>query len=75
MSKENTVMAKRLPDGTLVQMFPDGTTRPFAADETDWSALRSMSDGQINAAAVNDPDNPPWSRQRQAHLRRVPKQM
>jgi len=72
MSKENTIVAKRRPDGTLVQVLPDGTTRPFPHDETDWSALRAMSDAEINAAARSDPDNPPWSRQRQAHLRRVP---
>ncbi len=72
MSKENTIVAKRRPDGTLVQVLPDGTTRPFPPDETDWSALRTMSDAEINAAALSDPDNQPWSRQSQAHLRRVP---
>jgi len=35
MSKENTIVARRLPDGTLVQVLPDGTTRPFPADETE----------------------------------------
>jgi hypothetical protein len=73
MSKEDTIVAKRRHDGTLVQVLPDGTTRPFPADETDWSALRAMSDAEINAAAFNDPDNPPWSRERQALLRRVPR--
>jgi hypothetical protein len=75
MSKEILSWPSVFLTGRLFKMFPDGTTRPFPADETDWSALRSMSDGEINAAALNDPDNPPWSRQRQAHLRRVPKQM
>jgi len=73
MSNENTIVAKRLPDGTLAQLLPDGTTRPFPSDETDWFALRSMSDAEINAAALSDPDNPPWSAERQAHLRRVPR--
>jgi putative transcriptional regulator len=72
MSKENTIVAKRRPDGTLVQMLPDDTTQPFPLDETDWSALRAMSDAEINAAALSDPDNPPWSPERQAHFRRVP---
>lgn len=71
-NKENTILAKRLPDGTLVQVLPDGTLRPFPPDETDWAALRTMSDEEINAAARDDPDNPPLTPERQASLRRVP---
>jgi len=72
MSKENTIVAKRLPDGRLVQVLPDGTTRPFPADQTDWAALRAMTEEEINAAALSDPDNPPLTPERQARLKRVP---
>lgn len=72
MSKENTIKAKRLSDGTLVQVLPDGTTCPFPPDRTDWAALRAMTDDEINAAALADPDNPPITAERQAHLKRVP---
>jgi putative transcriptional regulator len=71
-SKENTIVARRLPDGTLVQVLPDGTTRPFPPDETDWAALRAMDENEINAAALDDPDNPPLTPERQAWLKRVP---
>ncbi|HEV2956555.1 MAG TPA: hypothetical protein VGX95_10585 [Xanthobacteraceae bacterium] len=71
MSKENTIRAKRLPDGSLVQVLPDGTTRPFPPDQTDWTALRAMTEEEINAAALADPDNPPITPERQARLRRV----
>jgi putative transcriptional regulator len=72
MSDENTIRARRLPDGTLVQVLPDGTTRPFPPDRTDWAALDAMTDEDVNAAALADPDNPPLTPQRQARLKRVP---
>ncbi len=72
MSKENTIVARRLPDGSLVQVLPDGTTRPFPPDETNWAALRAMTDEEIEAAALADPDNPPLTPERQARLRPVP---
>jgi putative transcriptional regulator len=72
MTKENTIRAKRLADGSFVQVLPDGTTRPFPPDQTDWAALRAMTDDEINAAALDDPDNPPITLERQARLKRVP---
>jgi putative transcriptional regulator len=69
---ENTIVVKRLPDGSIVQVLPDGTTRPFPADRTDWAALRAMTEEEINAAALSDPDNPPLTPERQARLKRVP---
>jgi putative transcriptional regulator len=72
MSKENTIRAKHLPDGSFVQVLPDGTTRPFPPDQTDWAAPRAMTDEEINAAALADPDNPPITPERQARLKRVP---
>jgi putative transcriptional regulator len=73
MSKENTIVARRLPDGTIVQVLPDGSTRPFPPDRTDWAALRAMTDEEIHAAALSDPDNPPLTPERQAKMRRVPR--
>ena len=67
-----SIVARRLPDGTLVQVLPDGSTRPFPPDRTDWAALRAMTDTEINTAALSDPDNPPLTRERQARLKRVP---
>ena len=72
MSKENTIVATRLADGTLVQVLKDGTTQPFPPDRTDWAALRAVTEEEITAAALSDPDNPPWTSERQAHLKRVP---
>jgi putative transcriptional regulator len=46
--------------------------RPFPPDETDWTALQGMSEEEINAAALTDPDNPPRTPEREKHLKRVP---
>jgi hypothetical protein len=70
--QENTIVAKRLPDGTLVEVLPGGSTRRFPPDRTDWAALSAMTDTQINAAALSDPDNPPLTPEREARLKRVP---
>ncbi len=72
MSEENTIRARRLTDGTLVQVLADGSTRPFPPDQTDWTALRAVTDEEINAAALGDPDNPPLTAERQTRMRRVP---
>ena len=73
MSKERTIRARRLEDGTLIQILPDGTTRPFPPDRTDWAALRAMTEEEINAIALTDPDNPPRTAEREKHLKRVPR--
>jgi putative transcriptional regulator len=60
MSIENTIVTKRLSDGTLVQVHPDGTTRPLE-DNTDWARLREMTEQEVHAAALADPDAPPMT--------------
>ena len=72
MSKERTIVARRLKDGTVVRVLPDGSTKPFPPDRTNWAALRTMTKAEINAAALADPDNPPRTREREKHLKRVP---
>jgi putative transcriptional regulator len=59
MSKKPTIIkAKRLEDGRIVQILPDGGTRPFS-DEFDWSRADAMTDEDIHAAALSDPDASP----------------
>jgi putative transcriptional regulator len=72
MSKGRTIRARRLEDGTLVEVLRNGRTRPFPPDRTDWSALRKMTEEEIVAAALTDPDNPPRTLKMQKRLRRVP---
>jgi hypothetical protein len=60
MSKENTIVARRQADGTLVQILPDGPARPLK-DKTDWKRLRAMGEDEVHAAALADPDAQPLS--------------
>ena len=72
MSKKNTIVAKRQSDGTVVQVLPDGSTKPLE-DKTDWDRLRAMTDEQVVAAALTDPDARPLTPQRLRTARRVPR--
>jgi putative transcriptional regulator len=72
MSKENTIVAKRRSDGTIVQVLPDGSTKPFE-DKTDWDRLRAMTDEEVTAAALADPDARPLTIEQLRTARRVPR--
>jgi putative transcriptional regulator len=72
MSKENTIVAKRRSDGTIVQVLPDGSTKPLE-DKTDWARLRAMNDDDVTAAAMADPDARPMTREQLRTARRVPR--
>ena len=65
------VRARRLPNGTVVEILPDGTTRPLE-DTTDWVRLDAMTEEEIEANALSDPDNPPLTDEELARLQRVP---
>jgi putative transcriptional regulator len=56
MSSENTIYARRLPDGKIVQVMPDGTTRPFES-KTDWASFNALTEEEVTAAALSDPDS------------------
>lgn len=72
MSKENTIVAKRQSDGSLVQVLPDGSTKPLE-DKTDWARLRAMTDEEVIAAAMADPDAQPMTREQLRTARRAPR--
>ncbi len=71
MTESNIVRARRLPDGRLVQVLPDGSTRPFPASRTDWKRLAEMTEEEIEANAQSDPDNPPITEEELKFFRRV----
>jgi len=74
LSKPITIVAKQLSDGTLVQVLPDGSTRPLE-DKTEWSRLLAMTDEEVTAAAHADPDARPMTpvQLQRAHRVHVPK--
>jgi putative transcriptional regulator len=72
MSKVNIIVAKRQSDGTLVQVLPDGATKPLE-DKTNWKRLREMTEAEVHAAALADPDAQPLTEADLARMKRVPR--
>jgi putative transcriptional regulator len=73
MSESDIVRVRSLPDGTLLQVMPDGSTRPYvSATKTDWARLEAMTEEEIEANALSDPDNPPMTAEELARMRPVP---
>lgn len=71
MSETNTIKARRLPNGVVVQIMPDGSQYPLE-DKTDWTRLKNMTEEEIEAGARADPDNPPMTDEELKRLRRIP---
>jgi putative transcriptional regulator len=71
MNEENTIRARRSADGQLVQVLPDGSTRPLVG-KTDWAYLDAMTDEEAYQNALNDHDNPPLTTEQLAKMRRIP---
>jgi putative transcriptional regulator len=72
MSKKNTIVARRQTNGRLVEVLPDGSTGPLE-DKTDWSRLRAMTEEEVYAAALADPDAQPLTDSGLARMKRVPR--
>ncbi|MGF1601553.1 MAG: hypothetical protein ACFCU8_05935 [Thermosynechococcaceae cyanobacterium] len=61
MSEETIVQARLQEDETIVQVLSDGSEK-ILESQTDWDRVDAMTDEQIEAAALSDPDCPPSSR-------------
>jgi putative transcriptional regulator len=73
MCEKVLVQVLHLPDGTLLQIMPDGSTRPYESpDRTDWARLEAMTEEEIEANALADPDNPPLTDEELARMRPAP---
>ena len=46
-----------MSESTIVRYQPGRDPKPVG--KTDWQRLRAMSDEEVEANAVSDPDNPP----------------
>jgi putative transcriptional regulator len=58
-------------DGTLVRVFEDGSTTPLP-DRMDWEGVGRMTDEEVEAAALSDPDAQPLTEADLKRMKRVP---
>src|SRR5690348_11158644 len=68
MSEETMIARRRKSDGKLVRVFPDGREEAFPEPP----ALPQLTEEEILAGALSDPDNPPLTPERLARMKRVP---
>ncbi len=71
MSDEHPIRARRGADGTVQEVLPDGSTRHLESG-TDWDYLAGMTEAEIEANALSDPDNPPMTDEKLSLMRPVP---
>jgi putative transcriptional regulator len=55
-------------DGSVVEILPGGTERPFSD-----TPMRPMTEAEVHAAALADPDAQPLTEERLARMKRVPR--
>ncbi|HEY7032072.1 MAG TPA: helix-turn-helix domain-containing protein [Thermomicrobiales bacterium] len=71
MSDESIIKVRRLPDGTVEQLLPNGTTQVLIG-QTDWARVDAMTEEEADAAALADPDNPLPTDDELARFQRIP---
>jgi putative transcriptional regulator len=67
----NIIRTRRQTDGSYVEELANGTIRP-SIDRTDWARLDAMSDAEITAAALGDPDAQRLTPETAGRMQRVP---
>jgi putative transcriptional regulator len=67
MSKTD-IIARMRPDGTVVEVLPDGAERAFPD-----TPMRPMTDDEVHVATLNDPDAQPLTEERLARMKPVPR--
>jgi putative transcriptional regulator len=63
---ETIITARMHKDGTVLEVLPDGSERPFPEQQ-----MRQMTEEEIHAAALNDPDAQPLAEADIARMKRV----
>ena len=66
------IRARRLPNGTVVRVLPDGQTEPFVS-AMDWAQFDAMTEEEVMARALADPDAQPWTDEQLARAKYVPR--
>lgn len=66
--KETTTIARMHSDGTVVEILPDGTEHPISGEP-----MRTMTEEEVSAAALSDPDAVPMTEEQIKNAPRVPR--
>lgn len=66
--KETTTIARMHSDGTVVEILPDGTEHPISGEP-----MRPMTEEEVSAAALSDPDAVPMTEEQIKNAPRVPR--
>lgn len=73
MSESNIVRIRVLADGSTVQVLPDGSTIPYVdPTKTDWARFDAMTEEELEANALSDPDSVVLTDEEFARARRAP---
>ena len=71
MNEDNTIRVIRLADGRVFQELENGSRKQLF-DNTNWARVHAMTEEEVEANALSDPDNPPWTDEDLARMRPVP---
>lgn len=66
--RETSTIARMHKDGTMVEVLPDGSEQPLSSQP-----MRPMTEEEIVAAALTDPDAIPLTEEQLKTARRVPR--
>lgn len=67
MNDSTTVRVRVQDDGSVVQVMEDGSVIP-AIDDSNWERVDAMTEEELDANALSDPDNPPLTKEELAEL-------
>lgn len=70
MSEETTIVVERRRDGTMWQHMPDGSV--VRVESKSKGHRVPLSEEEIIANALSDPDNPPMTEEQLNRMRRIP---
>lgn len=66
---ETTITARIHKDGTVVEVLPDGSERPFPKEQP----MRTMTEEEVLEAALSDPDAQPLTSADFARMKSTPR--
>lgn len=73
MSKTNTLKTRSKDKSQGATSRPTDDVSRISESGTDWAALEAMTEEEVMAAALSDPDAQPWTKEQLANAKRKPR--